>query len=86
MNLDRLIGIISDVYPDGLVQLYHEDPEGRHGDTLAKFIAIEVSETFDEDLPSAEQLDEAYRVLARARDDLDEVLSAIQEARNGEEP
>ncbi len=47
------------------------------GDTLALFLVRELSETFEGSHTDQEQIDEAYSVIARSRDDLENVLGAI---------
>lgn len=77
MTLDELIKIASSVYSDNLIEEYHKDPETHHGDLLAKFIAAELTETFDPEAASDEQLDEAHRVLDMAQHQLGIVVNAI---------
>ncbi len=48
------------------------------GDTLAQFLVIEVSETFDPDETDEEQIDEACRVISTARRELDELLKFLE--------
>lgn len=47
------------------------------GDTLAKFIAIEIHETFDPKATDEEQLSEAHRVMDRAADQMQSVASKL---------
>lgn len=68
---------------DGLVLQYHDEPTGQHGDGLARFIAIELAETFDADADQDEQLNEAYRVMQQAVDQLNDVLTAFCQAGGG---
>src|SRR5512137_2491609 len=51
--LDELIAIADEGYSDGLVLAYHEEPDGEHGDTLAKFVAVDLADTFTEGQPRA---------------------------------
>lgn len=53
------------------------------GDTLALFVVRELSETFDPDASDEEQLSEAIRVMAAARNNLDNIVSALEERRLG---
>ena len=66
--------IVSDAYPDGIVWLYHKDPEGNHGDTLAKFVAIECQEVAEGETNKAaamlHAMDNAVDELTRVRDAL----------------
>lgn len=80
MTLVELIHIVSDAYPDGLVEDYFREPEGGHGDGLAKFVASEIAETFDPEAPTALQLSEAQRVMDTAANDLNNVCDALTEA------
>ncbi len=80
MRLSEIIAIADRVYPDGLVQAYFEDPEGHHGDTLAKFIAVELREVYDAEAGTEEQLSEAVRAMRRARDELESVVAALEGA------
>lgn len=83
MTLDELIAIVDSGYGDGVVRNYHEDRDGDHGDILAKFIAVEVAETFDGDSSDADQFSEAERVLERAQEDIARALHALDMARRG---
>jgi hypothetical protein len=47
------------------------------GDSLAVFIAREIKETYDPDATREEQLDEAYRVMSVAHEQLENVLNAL---------
>lgn len=79
MKLESLIEAASAGYPDGLVQQYYDEPGENHGDSLAKFIMIELSETFDEDAGDEDQLLTAIRQLRRARNELETVIAALRE-------
>ena len=78
MKLSEIIAIASRAYPDSAVQAYFEDLEGQHGDTLAEFIVRELQDVYDADAGSQDQLSEAARVMQRARDELDNVLGALE--------
>jgi len=81
MKLKELVEIANKVYGDGWnVAQYLENPDGGHGDDLAKFIAIELSETFESDASDQDQLDEAYKVMNTARHSLNAVCHAFQRA------
>jgi hypothetical protein len=47
------------------------------GDTLALFIVRELAETFDPDASDDEQIAETVRVMTAARDNLENVISAL---------
>ena len=80
MTMEDLIKLADDAYDDGLVQEYFEDRDGQHGDTLAKFIAMELEDTFDPDLPTEKQIAEAIRLMTSAIRQLQDVVSAFEEA------
>ena len=80
MPLKELIAIADAAYDDGLVQEYFEDRDGQHGDTLAKFIAMELEDTFDPNLPQEKQIAEAIRVMNSAISQLIGVVNALEEA------
>lgn len=80
MTLDQLIAIADGAYPDGFVGMYHQEPDEQHGDTLAKFIAIELKDTFDSDLDDDIQIQEATRALETAVRELNGVVSALYSA------
>ena len=88
MTLLELLNKANEGYPDeGLRE--GDDPNtgtvkdraGRAGigDTLAEFIVVELSETFDPDLSDGVQLTEAHRVLDNAISELEGVLRALAE-------
>lgn len=78
MTLKELIDIVDEAYPDGVVGQCHADPAGDHGDTLAKFVEVELRETFDPDVGTRDQLVEALRVMETARDELQGVVDALE--------
>ena len=78
MKQSEIIAIADRAYPDALAQAYFENPDGRHGDTLARFIAIELQEVYDAEASDEDQWSEAARVMRRARDELDNVLAALE--------
>ena len=78
MKLTEIIEAADKAYPDGMVKLYFENPNGNHGDTLAKFIVLELKDTFDEEATDADQIWTAERTLSRAREELAKVQEAIE--------
>ena len=78
MKLSKLFEIVDEVYADSMIELYAKDPEGRHGDTLAKFIVMELTDTYDPEDTSEGQRAEAVRVMEMARNDLDTVIAALR--------
>ena len=80
MTLNEIIKVASDAYPDGLVELYHTNPSGNHGDGLARFIAVELKETYDAAASAGNQIYEAWRTMRLARAELDAVCDALEDA------
>jgi hypothetical protein len=95
MELQEIIRIASDAYDqDPVVQWADDIRQGvpdtpENGDTLATFIAIELRENFDKDSSTEEQLEEAHRLMDRAKRQLEDVVFALgrrlAEAENSEE-
>lgn len=102
MKLSQILEIADKVYPDGCIGTNYkvlEDAEGENdvvpvkrriaGDTLALFIAIEIMETFEEDIPDAEQLRCALYTLGTARKEMqlvtDALLKELEKRRDPEE-
>lgn len=77
MTIEKLIEIADDAYPDGLIKLYFEDPDGGYGDTLAGFIAEELKETFNDELTDHEQIRDAVKVLIKAVTQISYVIGAL---------
>ncbi len=85
MTLEQIIRIADEAYPsERKVAEYFNDPDGNHGDTLAKFIAIELRETYEEG-SSKDQLRKAYNVMAQALEDLESVVNTLYERYEEEE-
>lgn len=80
MDLNKLIEIVDEGYPDGLVKACFEDgmKDGIQGDTLALFIAREIDDNFDADATDKDQIEEALRVVFAARRELDEVCNVLK--------
>ena len=64
--------IANEVYPDYAVEPWVRDPNGQHGDTLAKFIASELDERED-----CESIDDAIQRMGTAIDELSAVQMAL---------
>ena len=79
MLLIEAIRIADAAYGDGLVQQYSDEPNGHHGDTLAKFIAVEITETFDQTVPDALAARGVVKVLEQAIRNLEDVVGAFQD-------
>ena len=84
MELKKLVDIVDEAYPDGLVGLYFQGPEGKHGDTLAKFIASELKDTFNAEATDKEQLTTAAHQMRIACQELQGVVDALEAAMEGE--
>jgi len=78
MKLKDLIAIANKAYSDDMIKGYFENPKAKLGDDLAKFIAIELDETFDNGEPDQKQLEQAFNVMNKARNELDAVCRAFQ--------
>jgi hypothetical protein len=87
MDLNKLIEIVDEGYPDGLVKACFEDGrEDGHGDTLALFLAREIEDTFEKHATDKDQIEEALRVVFNARRELDavcDVLKAVKFTKTG---
>ena len=82
-TMRKIIDVAEKTYPDGLIGLYFTDPDGDHGDLLARFIVKELSETFDPTNSTGGQWHEAARVMRVAQKELDRLVSAFEtEERN----
>jgi len=69
VKTEALIAIASSGYDDGLIQDYYD---------LAAFIAEEISELTEEDLPSEDQAVVIITALKRAKDQIDGVIKALE--------
>lgn len=79
MFKSKLISIASKAYPDGLVKACFDQPKRNFGDGLAKFIADELDDTYETGASDEKQLQEAIRVIGKARAELLAVELALQE-------
>lgn len=83
ISINDIIKAASGAYDDGLIEQYWEWKHESHrksdapGDTLAKFIAIELEEVYDPDSGRQANLELAEKALARAEDQLRAVRGAI---------
>lgn len=86
MTLDELIVIANDGYNTNgraadTVLAYHRKPNGKHGDSIAKFIAGELRDTFDEDAGTNKQLAYAIKKLEEAQADIESVIQQLSDYR-----
>ena len=79
MKFMELIEKIDDAYPDGRIKAYAEDPDGAHGDTFASAIAVELSETFDEEATDAVQIETALGCMETVSLEIDQVTARLAE-------
>lgn len=85
MTLKKIIDIADKTYPDGLIGLYFNEKTGRakkttspgYGDGLARFICMELCETYDKDASDEKQLAEAIRVMETAQREVQDVVTAL---------
>jgi hypothetical protein len=79
MLLKDLIEVADTGYDqEGLVTAYYETPAGNFGDGLAKFIADELTDTYDSDGSDPEILETAIDVMQSAYDQLGDVVRALE--------
>lgn len=83
MKLEKIIAIADKVYPDGLVKQAYKEQQMKKdasvGDGLAEFIARELADTYDSKASSLDQIQEAHRVMSRARTELGDVAMAFSD-------
>jgi hypothetical protein len=75
LSLLELLNIANEAYPDGFLGTYFDSKTGEriegHGDSLARFVVAELSETFDPKLVRTEQLGDRFvhvRMVANPQD------------------
>ena len=82
LTLAGLLNMANEGYSDGYLSEYFDtetgEPRDGEGDTLAKFIVLELKDTFDPDATREEQIEEARRVLNNAIRDIEQVIQALQ--------
>ena len=79
MTKKQIIAIADKAHGDGLVGYAHEQGV-QCGDSLAEFIAIELSETYEPRKPAVRQLEHAYNKMYCARRELEAVERAFRDA------
>jgi hypothetical protein len=79
MQLKALIKIADEAYPDGLIAQAHKDKRRSDnlGDGLARFIADELSDTYDARQPNHLQLADAADVMQCAMDQIRDIYDAL---------
>lgn len=82
LTLLALLNRANEVYPDGFLAEYYDARTGERqaggGDSLARFIVAELSETFDPGAPRTAQLREARIALNHAVGTLEGVIEALR--------
>jgi len=84
ISINNIIKAASDAYDDGLIEQYWEWKHESHrksdapGDTLAKFIAIELEEVYDPDSGRQANLELAVCAIERAELQLMAVKEALK--------
>lgn len=87
MKINELMTLVGDHYDDRETDRFW-DPDkqcpkySETGDGLAQFIVIEIAETFDPKASTDDQLEEALRVMCRARNQLNDLCAGLTEAAN----
>lgn len=93
MKLIELLQLADSGYPDGeLAKHFEQNPNAPTevllvepapiGDTLARFIVLELIETFEPNMPSKKQARVALQVLTAAMQELEAVAVKIASAHN----
>lgn len=77
MRLITIINAADRVYPDNSIRRWHDGREP--GDTLARFVANELEETYVEDATDQEQAEEALRAMRVAQREINDVVDAMVE-------
>lgn len=84
MKLGQLVAAANDRYPGQFLSQYFDVAREKFltrgcGDTLARFIVVEIRDTFDPAGTDATQVDEAIRVLEQGQKDLESALRGLRE-------
>ena len=81
LKLLDIIKIVDAAYGDGEVMRYHAEPDGWHGDGLARFIECEIRETYEDDDSDGGKLRNAERVMQTAVEEISAVCVALAKVR-----
>ena len=84
MKVGQLIAGANRRYPDQFLSQYFDVALEKFltrgcGDGLARFIVVEIRDTFDRAATGAAQVDEAIRVLEQGQTDLESALRGLRE-------
>ncbi len=80
MKCKELLDIANKGYPDGFLSEYYDDQgnsKDGFGDGLAKFVVVELIETFSPDQDDAEQVSVAVHCLENAVQELQAIIEAL---------
>ena len=90
MTLNELLEIVHRAYPDEQTRLCWNAKKQKvltgAGDTLAEFVVGEIADTFDPNLPTEKQLDEALSAMRWAYTELEAVIRGLEEHRHAHAP
>jgi hypothetical protein len=88
MTLVQLLDKASEGYDvEGTLAMYYHPQTGelkrgrtmaKFGDGLARFVVVELAETFDPDASKTEQVAEAVRVMENAKREIEGVLNSLE--------
>ena len=82
MTLNELLEIVHRAYPDEQTRLCWNARKQKVrtgiGDTLAEFVVAEIADTFDPNVPTEKQLDEALSAMRWAAIELGAVITALE--------
>lgn len=86
MTILEILNAANEGNPDKYLVDYYDTKTGEFdesgsGDTLAEFVVRELIETFVAKDTDEEQIDEAVRVMERAREELENVINALDRLR-----
>jgi len=86
MQLVELLDRANKGYPEGTLCEYYDPGTGKlrpgSGDTLAQFVVLELTETFDPEASEEDQITEAIRALERGAHDLLRTIWALRASRD----
>ena len=81
MTIKEILDIAAAGYGDDVIRGFYDDAgqfqKVADGDTLARFIVLELIETFDPEATEVEQLKQAVRVMNNATADVRNVRNAL---------
>lgn len=90
MTLNELLEIVHRAYPDEQTRLCWNARKQKvrtgTGDSLAEFVVGEIADTFDPNVPTEKQLDDALSAMRWAAIELEAVIRALEERRRAHTP